>query len=193
MISFITHRYSRLMPVLLPLLLFAYVGWRSLRWLRSVEKEFSKSENSNSVRYTLMFAFIYWLAATVASFAVGFLPEVFLSRYYENTGIAPFAPVIAVIGFALGIAFRGRGARWAWIFSLLWFAFGIFTVRGDGSWAQAMGNLFGSSSACSDSECLGELLITMPCVASLAFSAGANIAAVFVVTNQLEPGADKPD
>jgi hypothetical protein len=193
MISFITHRNSRLMPVLLLLLLFAYAGWRSLRWLRSVEKEFSKSENSNPVRYTLMFAFIYWLAATATSFAVGFLPEGFLSRYYANTGIAPFAPVIAATGFALGVAFCGRGARWTWIFSLLWFAFGIFAVRGGGSWAQAMGNLFDSSSACRDSECLGELLFTMPCFASFAFSAGANIAAVFVVTTRPDPKARKSD
>jgi hypothetical protein len=178
-----------MMPVLLLLLLFAYVGWKSLRWLRSVEKEFSESENCNSVRYILMFAFIYWLAATVTSFTVGFLPEVFLSRFYANTGIEPFAPAIGATGFALGIAFSGRGARWTWIFSLLWLVFGLFTVRGGGSWTQAMGNPFGLAPSCGDSGCLGELLFTIPCVASAAFSAGALIAAVFAVGYPPDPKA----
>lgn len=170
------HSYLRPIPLLLLLLLFAYVGWRSLRWLKSVEKELSKSVNFNSVKYTVMFAFLYWVAGTGTSFIVGFLPEAFLSRYYVNTGIEPFAPAIAATGLALGIAFSGRGARWTWIFGLLWLGVGVYESRGGGSWAHAMANLFGPTSACSDSECLGELLFTMPSVASVAYSVGALIA-----------------
>ena len=141
-----------------------------------MEKELSKSENFNSVRYTLMFAFLYWVAGTGTSIIIGFLPEAFLSRYYVNTGIEPFVPAIAVTGLALGIAFSGRGARWTWIFGLLWLAVGVYASPSDGSWAHAMGNLFARTSACSDSECIGELLFTMPSVASVAYSVGALIA-----------------
>ncbi len=170
------HSYFRPIPFFLFLLAVAYIGWQSLRWLRSAEKKLSKSEKFNSVKYTLMFAFLYWAAATGTTFAIGFLPEAFLSRYYINTGIEPFAPVIAAIGLALGIAFSGRGARWTWLFGLLWLSIGIYEIRGSGSWAHAMETLFAPTSACSDSECLGELLFTMPSVASVAFSVGAHIA-----------------
>ena len=144
-------------------------------------------EKSNSIRHSFMLAFLHWGVGIGASLVVGFLPEAFLSRYYVNTEIAPFAPVIAATGLILGLTLSGRfkngqGASWAWIFGLLWLAIGIYefrhnwspswSVRG-GSWAYAMANLFGPTSACSNSECLGELLFTVPFTASLTYSVGA--------------------
>ena len=146
-------------------------------------------ENFNSMRYSFMLAFLHWVAGTGASLIVGFLPEALLSRYYLNTGIEPFAPAIAATGLVLGLAFSGRfkngqGASWAWIFGLLWLAIGIYDLRRDwspswsiqrSSWAYAMANLFGPTSACSNSECLGELFFTAPFTASVTYSVGAFI------------------
>jgi hypothetical protein len=146
-------------------------------------------EDPDSTRYVLMLAFLHWVAGTGTSMVVGFIPEAVLGRYYVNTGIEAFAPVISTIALALGVAFSGRfrdgrGASWAWIFGLLWLAIGIYQFRSEwspswsiqrSSWAYAVENLFGRTSACSGSECIGELLFTMPFTASVAYSVGALI------------------
>jgi hypothetical protein len=112
-----------------------------------------------------------------------------LGRYYLNTGIEPFAPAIAATGLVLGIAFSGRlkngqGASWAWVFGLLWLAIGIYDFRRSwnpawstqrSSWAYMMANLFGPTSACAESECLGEVFFTVPLTASITYSLGAFI------------------
>jgi hypothetical protein len=179
----------RAIPLIIFLVICAYVGWKLVGRFRSIERETYHDADSNSVRYTLMLAFLHWVVGTGASMIIGFLPEGLLSRYYVNTGIEPFAPVIAATGLVLGLAFSGRfrngqGASWAWIFGMLWLAIGIYELRSGwsrswsaqrSSWAYAMVNLFGPTSACSDSECLGELLFTMPSTAAVTYSVGAFI------------------
>lgn len=179
----------RAIPLFIFLVICVYAGWKLVGWCGSIEKETFHDKDSNSVRYTLMLAFLHWVVGTGASMILGFLPEGLLGRYYVNTGIEPFAPVIAATALVLGLAFSGRfrngqGASWVWIFGLLWLAIGIYDLRSGwspswstqhSSWAYAMVNLFGPTSACSGSECLGELLYTMPFTAAVSYSVGAFI------------------
>lgn len=135
----------------------------------------------------LMSTFFHWGAGTFVSFVLGIFPEGLLSRYYPNTRLEAFFPVIALVAFVLGLTvsarFRhGEGARWTWAFGLLWLLFGIHDIRSGWSpswskfptsWDYAMANLFGPTSACSSSECLGEVIYTMPFVTSVTYSIGA--------------------
>ena len=122
---------------------------------------------------------------------IGFIPEGILSRLYHNTGLEPFAPAIAVTALLLGYffshrVFHGCAARWTWSIGVLWLAFGIFDESKFWSaswspektyWQYALANFFGPSSKCGGSECLAEVLFTMPFVASVMYSVGAYLRA----------------
>jgi len=124
-----------------------------------------------------------------AAFIIGFFLEAALSRYWVNTGLETFAPMIALVAlltgyFVVSPGKRQRAAAWMWTVGVLWLAFGIHdTARGwdpswsheNTRWAYAYANLFAPPPRCSGTECLGEAIFTMPFTASVMYSTGAFI------------------
>ena len=51
----------------------------------------------------LMLGYLHCVVGVGISVLVGFLPEVFLSRYYVDTRLEAFAPAIAITGLVLGL------------------------------------------------------------------------------------------
>jgi hypothetical protein len=145
------------------------------------------SQSSVLTGNIIALAFVHWVASTAAAFIIGFAPEAFASRWYYNTRIAPFSPMIALTALALGATmsglFRdGRGAAWTWLFGVCWLAFGIHSTQSEwnpswawqtSGWAYAKDNLFGPTSACGASECLDEVIYTTTFAASVTYSLGA--------------------
>jgi hypothetical protein len=139
---------------------------------------------------TLLLLHCVFLA--VISMAVGLFLEAALGRYWVDTGLEPFAPMIALVAlltgyFAVSPGKRQRAAAWTWTVGVLWLAFGIYdTAWGSDAWnpmwsnqktrlAYVIANLFSSTNKCRDSECIGELIFTIPFTASVMYSIGAFI------------------
>lgn len=130
---------------------------------------------------------LHFLFATAGSLLFGFLPEGLVGGLYYNTGIEPYSPLIALIGFFLGyfLSFRILGLRtaeWTWTLGVLWLLVGAheLTSHWNASWSPektrwgyALANLFGPTPKCSGSECLYELVFTTPFAASMTYSIGA--------------------
>lgn len=150
------------------------------------------TEAANKLTSLWFVAFVmHYIVGVGGGMILGFAPEALLSRLYYNTGLEPFAPGIALTAFLLGYflsqrLFLGRPARWIWIIGALWLAFGIYDETRSWSaswsvektrWQYALAQFFGSTSRCSDSECLCEVFYTMPFVASIMYSVGAYLRA----------------
>jgi hypothetical protein len=148
-----------------------------------------------------MLAFLHWVVGTGTSMIIGFVPEALMERYYVNTWVEPFAPTIAAIAFIVGMTLSGRfkggqGASWVWVFGLFCLGLGVNDFQSGwdpvwstqpSSWANAMANLFGPTSACSSTECLGELFITVPFTASVTYSLGAFVRRLMTRTGTISP------
>ena len=134
---------------------------------------------------SLLLLFLFHLfVAVICSMVIGFFPEAFAGRYYLNTGIEAYSPVILVTATTLGYLLNRKlghsAAQWVWVAGLVWLAFGI----NDESrfWHNSLyssrlsfilDNFFGSTTKCSGTECLCEFLFTTPAAATLGYSLGA--------------------
>jgi hypothetical protein len=129
---------------------------------------------------------LHCFVAVGISGLIGFLPEVFLSKLYYNSGIEAYSPAIATAALLLGYFVAPRlGAKAAtatWACGAAWMICGIYDTGSRWShewssdptrWSYVVSNLFGPTIRCSGSECLGELLFTTPFTASVAYSLGA--------------------
>jgi len=121
-----------------------------------------------------------FLAVPVAM-SVGFLPEALLSQIYHHTPLEPFSPVIAATAVGLAILssrWIGSGAaKWVWILPFLWFLFNLWDLARSWSpawdsssskWTYAVKELV--TPQCGSTECLYELLATIPLTAAIAYS-----------------------
>ena|SRR5271166_5591255 len=129
----------------------------------------------------------HYFIAVVGSMTVGFLPEAFAPRFYYNSGLEPYSPMIAVAAFLLGYfpsgsVFNGRVATFIWTIGVVWMLFGIYDVTRGWSatwspektlWGYVFVNMFGPTPRCSGSECLYKLFFTTPLTASIAYFIGA--------------------
>lgn len=132
---------------------------------------------------------LHCFGAVFVSFIVGFFPEGLVEGWYQNTPLQAFVPCMSTVAILLGIfvarssSLADKRARWAWIPGLFWFGFGVhdilFAGNGvlqTGAWVGStpfrflLDNLFGGTSKCGDTECLSELMYTMPLVVSTAYS-----------------------
>jgi hypothetical protein len=132
---------------------------------------------------------LHWVFLTVASMTIGLFLEAVLGRFWTDTVLEPFAPGIALAAFLTGYfvvsgSNRSRAATWTWIVGVLWLAYGIYDAARfwdprfyleRSRWMYAYANLFTPPPRCSASECLGELIFTMPFTASVMYSIGAYI------------------
>jgi hypothetical protein len=114
---------------------------------------------------------------------VGLFPEGAFSRYIDPR-LEPFGPIVALTTVAIGYFFSQkiatRAATSVWIVGVLWMSYGIYDSTSTWSrewstqptrWSYATANLF--SLHCSGTECLGELIFTIPFVAAIAYTLGA--------------------
>jgi hypothetical protein len=148
--------------------------------------------NTRSIQRAAHFALsagvvvLHCFGAVLVSSIVGFFPEGFASQWYQNTPLQAFVPCMSTVAILLGIlvarssSLTDKRARWAWIPGLLWFGFGVHDmlfvggVLQTGEWVGAtpfrilLDNLLGPK--CADTECLYELMYTMPLVVSTAYS-----------------------
>ena len=129
---------------------------------------------------------LHCFVAVGISGLIGFLPEVFLSKLYYNSGIEPYSPASAMTALLLGYFVAPRlGAKAAmatWVCGVVWMICGVYDT-GSGwdpkwssdptRWSYVVSNLFGPTIRCSGSECLGELIFTTPFTATVAYSLGA--------------------
>jgi predicted anti-sigma-YlaC factor YlaD len=121
------------------------------------------------------------------AFGIGFVLEVFVSRYYQGSHLAAFSPCIAASAFLMGLLVnRTRKDRTPLLFGIagvLWLAFAIWD---EGRWWEYSWShesktqylihmFFGTAQQCSGSECIGEMLFTTPCAAAIAYSIGAAV------------------
>jgi hypothetical protein len=131
---------------------------------------------------------LHWFGAVFVSFIVGFFPEGLVGDWYRNTPLDAFVPCMSAVAILLGIlvarsrSLADKRARWAWIPGLFWFGFGVHSmlfvggVPQTGAWGGStpfrylLDNLLGGTSKCGDTECLDELIFTMPLVVSTAYS-----------------------
>ncbi|MGA3264584.1 MAG: hypothetical protein ABSC47_11130 [Terracidiphilus sp.] len=119
--------------------------------------------------------------AVILSTVLGFFPEVVFDSRIQNTALAPFFPVIAIVALLLGyflhpVVTKRIGATSVWIVGLLWLGYGIWETSSGWSpswsaeptrWSYMAHNLFGKTPQCSATECLGELIYTIPFVVSV--------------------------
>ena len=152
----------------------------------TVPDEISSPISNQTFAWPLSWVAHYFIAVGGAMI-IGFLPEVFVSRLYYNTGVEPYSPMIAstafLLGyFAAGFVFQGRAATFAWVIGAAWMLFGIYDTTRYWSaswspektrWGYMLANLFGPTVKCSGTECLGELFFTTPFMASITYSIGA--------------------
>ena len=145
--------------------------------------------DSVATRPRVSFGFAYAAHPVVLMFAFlgGLCVEAVVSKADYNTRLDALAPVTCVITFVVDLCvnrrWRNRAACYLWVLALVWFSFGVISTYGE--WNPAWDhktharyvtdNLFGKTLDCSGSECMGELLFTMPLTASLAYSLGALI------------------
>jgi hypothetical protein len=163
-----------------------YFGFR---WFKSVDKQTPDSDATRNVTYTLMLAYLHAVAACAASMLIGGLPEAILDRHYEHVWVSAFGPVIASVGFILGLTIGGtfrhrRGPIFAWLFGLLWLAIGFYSAFNSWNGAYrspknafsfAAAVLFGPLSADEELDSLYAAFFTMPFAASVAYSVGSFI------------------
>jgi len=129
------------------------------------------------------FLTLHTLIAVLGSMLIGIGPEAALSRYYYNTGLEPYSPAIlfvsVVLGYCVNRKMGNRAARWVWVPGLLWLLFGMYDTGkyafGSSRLQYVVDNLFGSTTKCSGTECIGEVLFTTVFVATVGYS----VAAVF--------------
>lgn len=140
-------------------------------------------------------SFLHALFALIGGAVVGLLLGGLTVRIvYFVTGldvlreiISPFYWLwVSLLGFLVNIYTHNRSAAWIGILGLIYMGAMVlwdFSVIGHsdyylrlpgGPWQYEWNQLF--TSKCSDSECLGELLITAPTLALISYSIGAAIA-----------------
>ena len=128
--------------------------------------------------------FRHFAISTFVSMIIGFLPEAFIGRLYYNTGLEAYSPMILVVAGCLGFRVNRKlgqsAACWVWILGIAWLAYGAhsetaywFNSGYSSRMQDVMATFFGGTIACSRSECLGELLFTTPCAASIVYSLAA--------------------
>jgi hypothetical protein len=149
------------------------------------------SERSNrlarNVKEWLIAVMVQSFVAAFGSMVIGFFPELLTEKLTSNSAFEPYSPAIAVVALLLGYFFSFRvwemkGATSTWIVGLVWLGFGVYeTAHGWNAswsveptvWQYVVANLFGKTSQCSGTECLGELIFTTPCIALFMYSLGA--------------------
>jgi len=136
-----------------------------------------------------------WLFAVIAQFVLavivsavpGILLEAFLDSQFHNSFLDNYWLLPALIALLLGYFLdppvtKRVGAPWVWIVGLLWLAVGIWETSSGWSpawstepnrWIYMAHSLFGKTAQCSGSECMSELVFTMPFIASVTYSLGA--------------------
>jgi hypothetical protein len=134
--------------------------------------------------YFLLGLFLQGVVAILGSMFIGFLPEVFASRYYYNSGFEAYSPAILATAVILGYLVSRRlghsPAMWVWTVGLVWLAYGAYEESS--YWHQGLAisrldyiaaNFFGPTRRCSPTECLGEFFFTTPFAATVGYSLGA--------------------
>jgi hypothetical protein len=152
----------------------------------------TKLSSETTWKEWLLLLLLHCVYLAVASMTVGFLLEAALGHFWTDTILEPFAPGTALVALLTGyfVVSRGqsrRAAAWMWTVGVVWLAFGIYDMAwGSDAWdptwstektrfAYVIAELFGPTDKCSGSECLGELIFTMPFAASVMYSIGAYI------------------
>src|ERR1700733_8322102 len=142
---------------------------------------------AHNVTEWLIAVIVESVVAVFGSIVIGFFPELLTESLINISVFHPYSPAIAVIALLLGYFFSFRvlkmkGATFTWIVGLLWLGFGVYdTARGwnaswsvePTSWQYVVANLFGKTSQCSGTECLGEFIYTTPSIALFMYSLGA--------------------
>ncbi len=137
----------------------------------------------------------YGLLSMFLGMIVGFLPqwawEELLTPKFLNTGFVVGLPV-GFLAASLGVGYicfakldASGVACYAWIFGVCWLSFGVIGTASGwssnwshiGRWDYAFSNAFAFPHSCGETECLGLLFYTAPCVCTIGFSLGARIAA----------------
>ena len=102
-----------------------------------------------------------------------------LGRVEDVIGIFVLPALFALaLGFVVNRRWGNQWAVFVWVFPLAIFVheIAIWKVYAPGKtyWQDVWDNFFGSN--CSKSECLGEALVTAPCLSSIAYSIAAFLA-----------------
>jgi len=142
-------------------------------------------EHTNAPWSAIVFGtIVHFFVCFALSLPVGGILEYFLDRHIYATRLVAFFPAIAFVALVLGIffsplLFRGRGATWIWLIGLVFLLVGVEGVWSSWNpawspnktvWQAIRAELFGRTSECSVSECLGEVFSTMPFVVSVSYS-----------------------
>jgi hypothetical protein len=130
------------------------------------------------------------LAATLGAMIAGFIPAAIFERWTLNTGLDTIGfpiPLVAIIlGYFLARKYPCKSAVWVWIPPLLYFVWNAHELAAswNPSWSSktrgqyVFDSLLGATSACSSSECLRELFVTMPLASSLGYAVGVAISRI---------------
>jgi hypothetical protein len=134
----------------------------------------------------LVYLLLHCFVAVIVSALIGFFPEAYFGNLYHNTRIEPFLPVIGITALLLGYfaspRLGSKAAVFTWIFGVAWIIYGFYDMgryweaswsTQPTRWSYVIANLFGKGDKCSGSECLGELVFTMPLVTTCTYSLGA--------------------
>ena len=128
-----------------------------------------------------------FVLAVIVSAVPGLLLDALLDSHYHNLFLDKNWPVPAIFALLLGYFLdppvtRRIGATSVWIVGLLWLGAGIWDTSSGWSpkwstepsrWVYMVHSLFGKTTQCSGSECMGELVFTMPFIVSVTYSLGA--------------------
>jgi hypothetical protein len=139
-------------------------------------------QNRERIRW-LLSLFLHSFVAMVVCVLVGLFPEGAFSRYIDPR-LESFGPIVALttvaIGYFVSQKIATRAATSVWIVGALWMSYGIYDAISTWSsewsthptrWSDAKVNLF--TLDCESSECLGQLIFTIPFVAAIAYTLGA--------------------
>ncbi|HZP62596.1 MAG TPA: hypothetical protein VFB28_04200 [Terriglobales bacterium] len=135
---------------------------------------------------------VHYLIAVVGGFVLGIVPEISLEHFCERIGVGNFAPayspVVPIIGFLLGYFIGGRVlgakvAKWTWTAGLAWLIFGIYfddlrfwhasAATGSSRVLSVLADFFAPTRKCGNTECLYEIVYTIPFIVSVMYSIGA--------------------
>jgi len=132
---------------------------------------------------------LHCVYVVLVSMLLGLLPDALVPNVYGGaSALGPFPPFTIGVAIASGIVvarfFHDRRAVWAWVPSLLWLLLALSGWNRSGQWL--LDNFF--TNKCGETECVYELMYTVPFVISLSYAVSSCLTLKFARSGPVPAG-----